>query len=162
MSRAVSQAGSRMVRIATSSAVAAFAAAALPPLAMTGLWALLSGNPADYFQELGVDSVGGFVLSQQRFFLPVVVAGLGAHIVLICLHRFHPLVYVLAFYTIGTVVYMTTTVPQLAAFSLDPPVARTLAADAFLWWGPAAALSGLVFWSIASRPLRRAARLSLH
>ncbi len=122
---------------------------------MTALWALISGNPAGFYDETGVDGVAAFVFSQQRFFVPVVLAGLGAHVVFVCVRRFHPLAYALAFYCIGAVVYFTTAVPQLAAFALDPPVVRTLAFDALLWWGPAAALSGLVFWLIAAWPLRR-------
>lgn len=146
---------SPIVRIAMPAAVAAFTAATVPPLAMVGLWAVLSGNPMRFFGEIGASGVSDFVISQQRFFVPVVLAGLGAHVVLFCLHRFHPLLYMLAFYCIGTVVYMTTAVPQLAAFSLDPPVVRTLALDALVWWGPAAAVSGLVFWVIAGRPRQR-------
>lgn len=147
---------SRTAPLVLRALIAALAGAALPPLAMVGLWALLSGDPGRFVGELGGGGVGAFVLSQQRFFAPVMLAGLGAHVVLVCVHRFHPLVYALAFYCIGAVVYMTMAVPQIAAFTLDPPVVRTLLLDAFAWWGPAAMLSGLVFWTVAARPLRRA------
>ena len=144
----------RVWPIAARATVAAVAAATVPPLALIGLWALLSGDPGYFFRELTAGGVVAFVISQQRFFLPAVLAGTGAHVILVCLHSFHPLVYAIAFYCIGAVVYMTMAVPQLAAFSLEPPVVRTLAFDALLWWGPAAAFSGLVFWAIAARPLR--------
>ncbi|MBL8660135.1 MAG: hypothetical protein JNM75_10320 [Rhodospirillales bacterium] len=147
-----------LARNAALSLVAAAAAAVVPPLTMTALWALLSGDPAGFLDDIGGGGVVAFVLSEQRFFAPVVLAGLGAHVVFFCLRCFHPLAYAFAFYCIGAVVYFTTSVPQLAAFALDPPVVRTLAFDALLWWGPAAALSGVVFWVIAARPWRRRTR----
>lgn len=142
----------RLVAIALAGAACA---AIVPPLSMAVLWAALSGGPSRLFAETGVGGLAAFVLSQQWFFLPVVLAGLAAHAVLVCLHRCHPLFYGLAFYCIGTVVYTVSAVPQLAAFTLDPPVVRTLAFDALLWWGPVAGLGGLVFWLVAGRPWRQ-------
>jgi hypothetical protein len=129
-------------------------AAVVPPLGMAALWAVLSGGPSRFFAELGVAGLAGFVLSQQWFFLPVVIAGLAAHAILVCLHRHQPLLYALAFYCIGAVVYAVGAIPQLAVFALDPPVIRTLAIDALVWWGPMAGLGGLVFWLVAGRPRR--------
>lgn len=137
---------------------AALCAAIVPPLGMVTLWAVLSGDPPRFFAELGLAGLAGFVASQQWFFLPVVLAGLAAHAVLACLHRCHPLLYALAFYCIGVVVYAVSAVPQLSAFALEPPVVRTLAVDAFLWWGPMAGLGGLIFWLVAGRPWRRRRR----
>lgn len=130
-------------------------AAIVPPLSTTALWAALSGAPSRFLAELGLAGLAGFVLSQQWFFVPVVIAGLAAHAVLVCLHRHQPLLYALAFYCIGAVVYAVGAVPQLAAFALDPPVIRTLAFDALAWWGPMAGLGGLVFWFVAGRGPRR-------
>lgn len=141
--------------IVARAAVAAVSAAIVPPLGMVCLWAALSGAPMRFIAELGISGLGGFVLSQQRFFLPVVLAGLAAHAVLVCLHRCHPLLYGLAFYCIGAVVYAVGAIPQLSAFTLDAPVVRTLAIDALLWSGPMAGLGGLVFWLVAGRKDRR-------
>jgi hypothetical protein len=136
--------------------VAAGAAALVPPWAMVAIWAGLSGDPLHFLAETGADGMAAFVLSQQRFFLPVALAGLGAHGVLLRSRRQHPLVYVFSFYCIGAVVYLITAGPQLVAFRLDPPVLATLAGDALLWSAPAAALSGLIFWLISIVPRRRA------
>lgn len=145
-------------RLALTGLVAAVCAAVVPPLSMVCLWAVLSGTPQRFFADLGVGGVARFVLAEQRFFVPVVLAGLAAHAVLVCLHRSRPLLYGLAFYCIGAVVYAVGALPQLAAFALEPPVVRTLAFDALLWWGPMAGLGGLVFWAVAGRPRRRRRR----
>lgn len=141
-------------RLVLTALTAAVCAAIVPPLSMVCLWAALSGAPARFLVDLGAGGLVGFVLAEQRFFLPVVLAGLAAHVVLACLHRSSPLLYVLAFYCIGAVVYAVGALPQLAAFTLDPPVVRTLAVDALLWWGPMAGLGGLVFWLVAGRSRR--------
>lgn len=143
------------VRVVATTLLAAVAAAVVPPLAMALGWALLSGNPLGFLTQMGAGGLVAFVASEQRFFAPVVAAGIGAHIVLYCLRRYHPLLYAGAFYLIGAIVYTVTAVPQLAAFTFDAPVIRTLLADALLWWAPLAALSGLVFRLIAARPRRR-------
>lgn len=148
----------RTLRIIVVALAGAAAGAIVPPLATAALWAALSGSPGRFLAETGTSGLAGFVLSQQRFFLPVVLAGLAAHAVLVCLHRCHPLLYGLSFYCIGAVVYAVSALPQLAAFTLSPPVVRTLAFDALVWWGPLAGLSGLVFWLVAGRPSRRRQR----
>lgn len=145
-------------RLVITALVAAACAAIFPPLSMVCLWAALSGSPQRFFADLGAGGLARFVLAEQRFFLPVVLAGLAAHAVLACLHRSHPLLYGLAFYCIGAVVYAIGALPQLAAFALEPPVVRTLAFDALLWWGPMAGLGGLVFWLVAGRPWRKRRR----
>lgn len=141
------------VRAVLTALLAAAAAAIVPPLAMTLAWALLSGNPRAFFADIGTSGMAGFVASQQRFFAPVVAAGLGAHAVLYRLRRVHPLLYVGVFYVIGIAVYAASAAPQMAAFTLDAAVARTLIVDAVAWWAPLAGLGGLVFWSIAGRHL---------
>lgn len=143
------------VRAVAMTAFAAVAAAVAPPLAMALAWALLSRNPLGFFEQIGASGLAAFVAGQQRFFAPVVAAGVGAHIVFCCRRRCHPLLYAGAFYLIGVVVYAVTAVPQMAAFTLDAPVVRTLLGDALLWWAPLAGLSGLVFRLIARQAPRR-------
>lgn len=145
-------------RIVVTGLAAAVLSATLPPLGMVALWAVLSGSPARFLAEIGAGGIAGFVASEQRFFLPVALAGLAAHAVLFSLHRTNLLLYAVAFYCIGAVVYAVGAMPQLAAFTLDAAVVRTLAFDALAWWGPMAALSGLVFWAVAGRRRRRRRR----
>lgn len=145
-------------RIVITALAAAVCAATVPPLGMVALWTALSGEPLRFAGEIGAGGIASFVLSEQRFFLPVALAGLAAHAVLSSLHRTHPLLYAVAFYCIGAVVYAIGAMPQLAAFTLDAAVVRTLALDALAWRGPMAALGGLVFWLVAGRMSRRRRR----
>lgn len=142
-----------------------------PPLLMvllwTGLVAFSSGG--GFLAGPGWDGLGGdlgdawamvwsFVLAECPFFLAATAAGSPAPWVAGRVGWNGPMVTLAWFYAAGALLYGVRTALMLPPDMASPSVIWTILRNGLSWWGPFAAVAGIVFWVIAGRRLHHSRR----